>query len=138
VGLGDRTVIEVELAGEHVEVDPLDGGVPEVSTKALCLAGHHVHQLGAEDAVLEAGVVLDLGRDRELSARLRPGKQHRGEVCPAGVDGGGEAGRTRPDDGDVNDTFRHEQTRAMAGVNPRGRARYGPAPDVSTRAQQSK
>ena len=42
----------------------------ELRAEALGLAPEHVHHLGALDAVLEAGIVLDLGGDGELAAGL--------------------------------------------------------------------
>src|SRR6185295_16580574 len=62
------------------------------------LLAHLVHQLGAEDPLREAGVVLDLGRDRQLAARLVPLEDQRREVGARGVERGGQAGRAGAED----------------------------------------
>ena len=50
------------------EVDPVDVGGDELGAEALGLLAELRHELGAEDAVGEAGVVLDVGREHELAA----------------------------------------------------------------------
>ena len=52
------------------------------------------------DPVLETGVVLDIGRDRELSTGLRAVDHQRLELCARRIDRGGEACRTRTEDDD--------------------------------------
>ena len=79
------------------EVDPVDVGGDELGAEALGLLAELHHQLGAEDAVGEAGVVLDVGGEHELAAGA-DALDHDGlQVGAAGVDGGGQArpGRSR-------------------------------------------
>src|SRR5262249_37312224 len=56
-----------------------------------------------EDAVGVAGVVLDVGRDRQLAAGLEALEEERLQVRARGVDGGGVAGGAGADDEDVTD-----------------------------------
>jgi hypothetical protein len=60
---------------------------------ALACSRISVHQLGAEDALGEAGVVLDVGGDGELAARAGALEHERREVGAGGVERGGVAGR---------------------------------------------
>ena len=65
------------------------------------------HELGAHDALGEAGEVLDLGGEHELATGLVAGRrrlaleQQRLEVGAGGVDRGGQAGGARADDDDL-------------------------------------
>src|SRR5262249_36325867 len=65
------------------------------------------HELGAQDAVREAGVVLDVGGEHELPTGLvRRGRRltlddERRQVGAGGVDRGSQAGRARAHDHDV-------------------------------------
>ena len=68
--------------------------IDELRAEALGLAPEHVHHLGTLDAVLEAGIVLDLGGDGELAAGLMALDQQRGEIGARRVERGGEAGGT--------------------------------------------
>ena len=74
------------------------------------------HELGADDAVDEARVVLDLGGEHQLAAGLVAGGRrlaldHQGlQVGPGRVDGGGEPGRARPED----DRRRGSRSRSQA------------------------
>ena len=63
--------VERQAEGARLEVDLGDGVEDDLGAEALGLLAEDLHQLGALDAVLEAGVVLDFGRDRELAAGLR-------------------------------------------------------------------
>ena len=63
----------------------------ELRAETLGLAPEHVHHLGTLDAVLEAGVVLDLGGDGELAAGLMALDQQRGEIGARRVERGSEA-----------------------------------------------
>jgi hypothetical protein len=75
--------------------------VHHARAEALRLAGGHVHELGAGDALLEAGIVLHLGGGGELTAGLRAVDQHGLEVGAGGVDRGGEARGAGAQDRDV-------------------------------------
>jgi hypothetical protein len=59
----------------------------------LGLGAHLVHQPGALDHVGEARIVLHVGGDGELAARLDARHEHRIQQRARGVDGGGVAGR---------------------------------------------
>ena len=97
----------------HTSERPLaevDGGdlLGEVlGAEASGLVPHAHHQLRAQDALGEAGEVLDLGGEHELAARLVARRRglaldhERRQVGPGGVDGGGEAGRAGADDDHV-------------------------------------
>ena len=61
---------------------------------------HLVHQPGALDGVGEAGIILHLGGDGELAARLDAGDQGRLQHGARGIDGGGAAGRAAAQDDD--------------------------------------
>ena len=72
------------------EVDARDVHRQDLRAEPLGLLLHLLHQLGAEDAVGEAGVVLDVGREHQLpagargpSARAAPGwrGRRRGRPC---------------------------------------------------------
>ena len=59
------------------------------------------HELGTEDAVGEAGIVLDIGGEHELPAGADALHDDRCEVRAARVHSSGEAGRPRSDDDDL-------------------------------------
>ena len=81
----------------------------ELGAEAGGLLAEAHHQLGAHDALGEAGEVLDLGGEHELAAGLvagadgSPSMTSGREVGAGGVDGGGEAGGAGADDDDVAD-----------------------------------
>ena len=62
------------------------------------LGAHLFDQPGALDGVGKAGIILDIGGDCELTARLDAGDHERFEHGAGGIDGGGIAGRARADD----------------------------------------
>src|SRR5262245_35233027 len=66
----------------------------------LCL--HLLHQPGALADIGEAGIVLDVGGDRELSARLHALDQDRLQHCARGINGRGVPGWARADDHDFS------------------------------------
>ncbi len=89
----------LDLAGE---VDGCDVVGDELGAEALGLGAHAVHEVGAHDAVLEAGEVLDLGRvHQRATGRDGALEDEGGEVGAGGIDGGGVAGRAGADDDDV-------------------------------------
>ena len=87
-----------EVAAHHIRVG-------DARTEAFRLLAEEVHHLGARDPVREARIVLDLGREHQLSARKHRRGVRRGdaddrarrEVRARAVDAGGPSGRTRPD-----------------------------------------
>ncbi len=83
------------------EIDLVDVGGDELGAEALGLLAELRHEVGADDAVGEARVVLDVGRQHQLPAGLDTFDDERLQVGPGGVDGGRESRRARPDDDDV-------------------------------------
>ena len=100
LGVGDR----LDLA---LEVDRLDVVGDDLGAEPLGLGAHVLHELGAHDAVAEAGEVLDLGG---VHQRATGGdgalEEQRLEVGAGGVDGGGVAGRAGADDDQTADVGR--------------------------------
>ena len=127
MGEDDGVVIEEELLGGGGEVDLLDHVVADFGTEALGLLGHDIHEVGAHDAMLEAGVVLDFGGDGELSTGLDAGEEEGLHVGAAGIDRGGEAGGAGADDDDGVDGVAHGDSRVSWGA-----VRYGGRGAVST------
>ena len=70
----------------------------DLGADMLGLLLHLLHQPGALDDVGEARIVLDVGGDGQLAARLHARDQHRLEHGARGIDGGGVAGGAGPDD----------------------------------------
>src|SRR5436853_4680772 len=64
----------------------------------LRLGVHLLHQPGSLDDIGETRVILDIGGDRQLAARLQPGHQDRLQVRARGVNRGGITRRPRADD----------------------------------------
>ncbi len=85
------------------EVD--GGGVAgdEPGTEPLGLAAHPIDQIGAQDAVGKAGIVLYLGGERQLTPRLDPHHDERLEVGPRGVDRRGQTSASGSQDDDALD-----------------------------------
>src|SRR5690349_10783697 len=83
-----------------LEVDVLDLLDAENRAEALRLLAHEVHQLRTEDSFGEAGVVLDVRRDRELAAGLHSFDDQRCEISASEIERGGASGRPRPDHDD--------------------------------------
>ena len=69
----------------------------DLRTEARGLLLHLIHQLGAEEAVREPRIVLDVRRQHQLTAGLETLQDERREVRPRGVQGGREPGRPRAD-----------------------------------------
>jgi hypothetical protein len=71
----------------------------ELGAEALGLGPHRFHEVGAHDAVAEAGEVLDLGRVHQRAAGGDgPFEQQRAQPGAGGIHRGGVARRARPDD----------------------------------------
>ena len=83
------------------EVDAVGVGGDELGAEALGLLAELHHQLGAEDAVGEAGVVLDVGGEHELPAGADALDDDRVQVRAGGVDGRGQSGGAGADDDDA-------------------------------------
>ena len=76
----------------------------DLRAEAPRLLAHLVDQLGALDAVREAGVVLDLGGDGQLAAGLAALEDERREAGAGGVERRGEPGRAGTENGDAKMT----------------------------------
>ena len=107
--LGQDVGLAVGGPGPHAEgaIGQIDlGGLAgdELCPEARRLVPEAAHEIGSEDAVDEAGVVLDLGGEHQLAAGLvaRGGRlaldDEGPQVGPGGVDGGGEAGGAGAED----------------------------------------
>jgi hypothetical protein len=75
--------------------------------EALGLSAHALHELRAEDALGEAGVVVDVRRDHELAAGTEPLDHERRQVGAGGVEGGRVPGRPAADDQEVVHVVAH-------------------------------
>ena len=99
VGLGvDRVGRGLDPERPLREVDLDDGLEPAVGAEPLGLPPHLLHQVGADDAVGEAGEVLDDGRPGQLAARLLALEDDRGQVGPGRVERGRQPRGPRSDD----------------------------------------
>ena len=118
------------------QVDAVDVGGDELGAEARGLLPEQHHELGPEDAVGEAGEVLDVGRQHELAAGADSFDDDRVEIGPGGVDRGGEAGRSGSDDDDISNRLSLlSLIRCSSGfASPRRRARRpGRFPRAPTR-----
>ena len=99
-GVGQVDIARVADAAERAcaEVDRHDEVVRHLRADVLGLLGHLLHQPRTLDGALEAGIVLNVRGDHELTARLQPGDEHRLQAAAGGVDRGGVAGRPGADD----------------------------------------
>jgi hypothetical protein len=101
---GDLPAVDGERVGRAGEVDGGDLVGAELGAEAGGLGAEGVHQVGAHDPVDETRVVLDLGGEHELAARLVAGRRRltldhqRVQVGARRVDGGREPGRAGADD----------------------------------------
>jgi len=97
-GVGPVAVVDLDAEVAVLLLEAGDGGVLEACAEALGL-GFHVHdELGAVDAVDEAGEVLDEGGGGELAAGFLALEDEGVEVCARCVDGCGEACAAGADD----------------------------------------
>ena len=100
----DRAGIAGQPEGPGGEVGRDDDVVDALGADMLGLGAHLLHQPGALDHVGEARIVLHIGGDGELAARLKAGDQHRFEHGARGIDGGGVAGGAGADNGAADGT----------------------------------
>ena len=73
------------------QVDLVDVGGDELGAEPFGLLAELRHEIGAHDAVGKAGIVLDVGREHQLSAGLEAFDDQRVEIRACGVDRGREA-----------------------------------------------
>ena len=97
------------------EVDAVDVGGEELRAEAGRLLAELHHELGAHDAVGEAGEFLDVGGQHELAAGAHPLDDDWVEVRPGGVDSGSQARGARSDDDDIVNV-RHEEVLSLREV----------------------
>ena len=120
-GLGlDHLVVRDQLERALAEAHLGHRAAHEAGAEARHLAPEHVHHFGALDAVLEAGIVLDLGGDSELAAGLVPFDQQRTEIGAGSVERRGQSGRTGSENYDLIDFVRH-MNRLRSGFEMFGR-----------------
>ena len=101
--------------GALAEFTVVDVGVHHARAESLGLLAELGHHLGARHAMREAGIVLHLGGQHQLTTRQhRSGiglrnahEHHRIQVGARGVDGGRPASRAASDDHHVLDASRH-------------------------------
>jgi hypothetical protein len=94
----DRAAIPRRAEGPAREVDVEDHILLDRRADMFGLGLHLFHQPGALDRLGEAGVVLDIGGDGQLAARLHAGDDQRREPRARGVDRRRVAGRAGADD----------------------------------------
>ena len=100
-------VADPDLERTLREIDGRRLGRQELGAETQRLLAEVDHQLRTHDAGGKAGIVLDLGGEHQLAARLIAGAarltfdDERREVGASGVDGSGEPGRAGADDDDV-------------------------------------
>ena len=80
---GERPLRQVDVGDVHRE---------DLRAEARGLLLHLIHELGAEEPVGEARIVLHVGRQHQLTTGLETFQDEGCEVRPRGVEGG----RTRP------------------------------------------
>src|SRR6478736_3336925 len=80
------------------KLDTIDVVVDELRAETLRVTLHALHELGALDALVVAGPVVDIRRRGHLSADLDSGDQYGLERRARGVDSGGVARGARADD----------------------------------------
>ena len=90
-------VADVHAEGPLGEVDPGHVVGDDLGAEALGLGTEARHQIGAHDPVDEAGVVLDVARDHELSASGEALDDERSQVGAGSVERCGVAGRPSAD-----------------------------------------
>jgi hypothetical protein len=99
-GLGQVGVAGIARGADRPgsEIDAGDDVLDDGGADMLGLGAELVHQPGALDGFGEARVILDIGGDGQLPARLHPGDDQRRQPGPGGVDGRGIAGGAGAED----------------------------------------
>src|SRR2546427_3773120 len=92
------TAVHREAEGARREVGGGRVAVEVARPEARRLLLEDLHHLGAEDAVGEAGIVLHVGGDGELAARLRALDDYGAQVGARGVERGGQPGGAGAED----------------------------------------
>ena len=90
--------VAADAEGPLPEFERHDGVVFDAGADMFGLRAHLLHEPGALDRLGEARIILDVGGDHELTARLEPRQHQRPEKRASRIDGGGVAGRSRTDD----------------------------------------
>ena len=87
-GVGQEDVARIGDAAERAggEIHPRDQVVHDSRADMLGLRRHLLHQPRPLDHIGEARIVLDIGGDGQLPARLQPGHQHRRQAGARGID----------------------------------------------------
>ena len=101
VGRVDVAAVALRTERASREVERGDHVVHQLRADVAGLRHHLVHQPRTLHGLGEAGVVLDLGRDGQLPARLQTLHQQGREAGARGVDRGGVAGRPAAQDQDA-------------------------------------
>src|SRR5262249_17389149 len=100
--------IDSERASAEVDLAHMVGN--ELGPDMLGLLLHLLHQPGALDDVGEAGIILDVGGDGELSAGLDALDQNRLQHGSGGIDRSRIAGSARTDDDQLGSvSFAHRR-----------------------------
>ena len=94
-----------DAEGRPLQVERRHVALHDLGAEPLRLRPHPGDQLRPQDAVAKAGVVLHVGGQHQLPARLQPFDEQRLQVGARGVQGGGQSRRPRPDD----DHLSHER-----------------------------
>ena len=93
--VGTRMILDL-----IVEIDRDDQVENHPRSDMFGLPAHLLHQPRALDDIGEAGIVLDVGGDGHLAARLQPGDQDGLQIAARRIDCRGVASRSRADDKD--------------------------------------
>ena len=94
----DAAAVAADAERPLPEFERHDGVVLDAGADVLGLRAHLLHQPGALDRLGEARIVLDVGGDHQLPARLETRQHQRLQQRARRIDGGGVAGRSRTDD----------------------------------------
>ena len=108
------------MNGRSLKSTEVTSSVTILGAEALRLLAEALHQLGAQDALGEAGVVLDVGRDHQLTAGLETLDTERVQIRARGVHGGRQACAGAADDDQLTDIVTHgpERRTSLLRVSP--------------------
>jgi hypothetical protein len=93
-----HTAIGARAERTHRKIHRCDDVVENFGADMRRLGGHLLHQPWSLNGICKTRIILDLGGDRQLAARLQAGHQNRRQRRPRRIDGRRVPGRTRPDD----------------------------------------